>query len=369
MHITYSGRTYDLPTEALGGTREAPAPRAVDAYLMEWFTEFNPQGPVAVYHDHFGVLSTVLAHNASLLPISDNVVHHRRRHHAYNVNGLDYSQPPMPALLQVNRAAVALMHVPKYPDLFEWYLRDFSRNVHPDTPLAAAFYTRHFTPKLLTIAERYADEVAQTKAVKKARLLVLSKWKGAKEERLPLNTWTYDGAKYVQYPGVFSANHLDYATQFLLEEWGNHDALRLPSVNHILDIGCGNGIIGTALSRKYYGRATVDGTDTSHVAVASARLNNGAGSYHWREDLALFENDRFDLIVTNPPFHDGHRNAIKPTLKLFAEAALKLAPGGRFVIVANRHLNYATHLRRMFTSVATVVENKKFIIYSSTSGS
>jgi len=73
--------------------------------------------------------------------------------------------------------------------------------------------------------------------------------------------------------------------------------------------------------------------------------------------------ERFDLIITNPPFHNEHQTDISIGTDLFAEAADRLTPDGHLVVVANRHLNYATHLRRYFDEVLEVSTNEKFVVY------
>ncbi|MEM6770373.1 MAG: methyltransferase, partial [Bacteroidota bacterium] len=130
----------------------------------------------------------------------------------------------------------------------------------------------------------------------------------------------------------------------------------------ILDIGCGCGIIIDQLAQQYPG-AQLLGSDVSHLAISSTVQNNPYVTAHRSASLSFAAPESLDLIVTNPPFHDGHRNAIGPTLQLFQEAKEKLTANGFLVIVANRHLNYTTHLDRLFTEVIEIATNKKFVIY------
>ena len=71
----------------------------------------------------------------------------------------------------------------------------------------------------------------------------------------------------------------------------------------------------------------------------------------------------YDLIVTNPPFHAGRRTTVAPARALFAAAPRALTPGGRLVVVGNRHLGYGKHLADHFPRVTTVAENDKFAVY------
>ena len=71
----------------------------------------------------------------------------------------------------------------------------------------------------------------------------------------------------------------------------------------------------------------------------------------------------FDLVVSNPPSHFEYETNIEIAITLFKEVARCLKPDGRFVIVASKHLNFKTHLERIFERCKISAENNKFIIY------
>lgn len=372
MRVPYQGREFELPAEALGGVRGAPLLKPADELLLNYWWE-RAGAELLTLHDHFGVLTTVAtSFGAAVTHCSDNYTHHRRVRESLTANALTAKAvgQPIPNFAPAASPQLALLHLPKYLDLFEFYLRQLTPQVPLDFQLATAFQTRHFTPRILEIANRYAGKVEQSRAYKKARTLVLNDWKRAVYEEPPTTEINFQGKTYRQLPGVFSAGRIDYATQFLLEQWGRATALQgLPTPKKILDIGVGNGVIGDQLLKHHYPGAELHGTDVSHVAVESARLNNPTANYLWADSLTKLPAVNFDLIVTNPPFHEGHRNVISTTLGLFEQAAQRLHPAGHLVVVANRHLNYATHLRRLLGEVVEVADNGKFVIYKSTSKS
>lgn len=370
MQVVYQDQSFNLPAEALGGVRGAPLLKPADELLLNWWQE-QEDTELVVLHDHFGVLTTVAtAFGASVTHCSDSFAHHRRVRESLAINGLPARELglPYPNFAPATSPSLALLHLPKYLDLFDSYLRHLTRQIPENFQLATAFQTRHFTPRILEIAGRYANKVEQSRAYKKARTLVLSDWKRAAYEEPPTAEINFQGKTYQQLPGVFSAGHIDYATQFLLEQWGSAAELQnLSPPEKILDIGIGNGVIGDQLLSNHYPAAALFGTDVSHVAIQSARLNNSEADYTWTDKLTDLPGGTYDLIVTNPPFHEGHRNVIDTTLGLFKQAAERLAPGGNLVVVANRHLNYATHLQRICGNVLEVAGNNKFVIYKSTS--
>jgi 16S rRNA (guanine1207-N2)-methyltransferase len=76
---------------------------------------------------------------------------------------------------------------------------------------------------------------------------------------------------------------------------------------------------------------------------------------HWH-DVAAGVPARFDVIVSNPPIHQGR--AEQPALgRRFIEvAADALEPAGQLWLVANRHLPYEATLAARFDQVRTVVD-------------
>jgi len=372
--VTYRDRTYQLPAAGLGGTTAEPLLRPADRLLFDWaYTEAGAEElpAVAIYNDAQATLGTcVRAQKVQF--VSDDYRHHARLLANYERNDLGSAPKNGSPLTPGTAAALNLLHVPKSLELYELYLRHVAATAGPETKLAAAFMTRNFTPRLLEIAAKYGATVEQSRAFKKARLLVVRDFKADEAEEMAINEMTYDGVTYQQYPGVFSAGHVDYATQFLLDQWSaNPHLAELPAPATILDVGCGNGIIGDHLLGRYPD-ARLTAYDVSQLAVASTHMNLDRHGYTDRATVLtaaslteITEPAAFDLIVTNPPFHEGHRTDISVSTNLFLEASERLSPTGHLVVVANRHLNYLTHLRRYFDEVIVVGETEKFVVYRS----
>lgn len=114
-----------------------------------------------------------------------------------------------------------------------------------------------------------------------------------------------------------------------------------------LDMGCGNGV--QALLAARHCRHVV-GVDLNPRALAFARFNarlNGVANVEWREgDLfAPVAGERFDLVVSNPPFvispdstytfRDGGRRGDQLSAEVVTRAAEQLAPGGFATVLAN----------------------------------
>ena len=69
---------------------------------------------------------------------------------------------------------------------------------------------------------------------------------------------------------------------------------------------------------------------------------------------------RFDLVVTNPPFHQGGIQTTEIAERFIRQAAQVLRPRGRFYLVANRFLKYEPTLRTCFKTVEEVGGNSRY---------
>ena len=179
------------------------------------------------------------------------------------------------------------------------------------------------------------------------------------EQKTCIDTLEYNGKTYQQYLGVFSAKHIDYATQYFLANIETK-----PSDKSLLDLASGNGVIGSEISQKLP-NASIHLMDDSYLAMASAKLNIRGENihHHFNHSLDGFDTESFDLIATNPPFHFEYEIDIQIPIGLFKACFRCLKPGGNLQLVANKHLNYKTHLNAIFPKVEVLAENDSFTIY------
>lgn len=157
--------------------------------------------------------------------------------------------------------------------------------------------------------------------------------------------------------GVFAGAKVDTGTQLLL------DALPDTLSGRVLDAGCGAGAIGVAAA--YRGADLVDMTDVNLLAIQAANENiRRLGLVQCRAYAGdLFSgsgNERYDLIVSNPPFHRGKAIDLTVADRLIAGAPGHLRPGGSLLIVANAFLAYGKRMERVFTRVETVAATRQF---------
>jgi 23S rRNA (guanine1835-N2)-methyltransferase len=171
----------------------------------------------------------------------------------------------------------------------------------------------------------------------------------------------------INHANVFSRERLDVGTRLLLQH--------MPSAsgaNDIIDLGCGNGIVGMLAAQQHPG-ATLRFIDESYMAIASARANfmqlpSPQNPAHFIIGNGLQECDakQADLILCNPPFHAGHAVGDASAMAMFGEAARVLKEEGALWVVGNRHLDYHIKLKRWFKRVELAASNNKFVVLKAT---
>ncbi len=150
--------------------------------------------------------------------------------------------------------------------------------------------------------------------------------------------------------GVFASAGLDRGTELLIAS-----TVIEPS-DRVLDIGCGWGAVGIAAA-KSADSGHVILVDVNRRAVHLARRNLERNRIANAEVRAgsLFdpvEGERFDLILTNPPYRAG-----RPLIeRLLSEAPGHLVPGGRLVLVGKRSQGIKFYQDRLASSWPGPVE-------------
>lgn len=161
------------------------------------------------------------------------------------------------------------------------------------------------------------------------------------------------------YPGVFGHNGLDAGTRLLLENTA-------PNEGKILDYGCGSGVIAAWMLASNTD-SEVDCLDCDALAVAATHATLVANGVENR--ARVFAGDRldhrtakYDLIISNPPFHTGIRRDLTIVQRLLEVAPGHLRRGGKIQLVANVHLPYPKLLDKGY-EWRVLTDNHKYRIY------
>ena len=111
--------------------------------------------------------------------------------------------------------------------------------------------------------------------------------------------------------------------------------------------------------------------DASLVAVDAARkLVEQSGMTNVQvlasDGTQAVKAQRFDLVVTNPPFHLGGIQTTEIGERFIHETVQVLRPRGRFYLVANRFLKYEPTMRACFHSIEEVGGNTRYKVLLAT---
>lgn len=339
---------------------------AADEYLLQQLDETEIRGPVLILNDTFGALSCALAEH-SPYSIGDSYLSELGTRENLRHNGIaessvtfldstaDYPQAP----------GVVLIKVPKTLALLEQQLRALRKVVTAQTRIIAGAKARDIHTSTLELFEKVLGPTTTTLAWKKARLINCTFSHPQLADAPQTLNWKLEDTGWTihNHANVFSRTGLDIGARFFMQH--------LPENldGEIVDLGCGNGVIGLSLLAKNP-QANVVFVDESPMAVDSSRLNVETTlpeafercEFMINNALSGVEPFRFNAVFCNPPFHQKHALTDNIAWEMFHHARRCLKINGELYIVANRHLDYFHKLKKIFGNCATIATNNKFVI-------
>ncbi|EAS0400816.1 23S rRNA (guanine(1835)-N(2))-methyltransferase RlmG [Salmonella enterica subsp. enterica serovar Infantis] len=339
---------------------------AADEYLLQQLDETEIRGPVLILNDTFGALSCALAEH-SPYSIGDSYLSELGTRENLRHNGIaessvtfldstaDYPQAP----------GVVLIKVPKTLALLEQQLRALRKVVTAQTRIIAGAKARDIHTSTLELFEKVLGPTTTTLAWKKARLINCTFSHPQLADAPQTLSWKLEDTGWTihNHANVFSRTGLDIGARFFMQH--------LPENldGEIVDLGCGNGVIGLSLLAKNP-QANVVFVDESPMAVDSSRLNVETNlpeafercEFMINNALSGVEPFRFNAVFCNPPFHQKHALTDNIAREMFHHARRCLKINGELYIVANRHLDYFHKLKKIFGNCATIATNNKFVI-------
>ncbi len=169
------------------------------------------------------------------------------------------------------------------------------------------------------------------------------------------------GTLWVQsLPGVFSHGRLDEGTQLLLDTL--NEAPRSP----VLDLGCGTGVIGATIKRRWP-TSEVTLADASALALEATRRTFAANGLHADALIAsnLFQElpATYSTIIANPPFHSGVATDHHLVTAFVRGAATQLRAKGSVRFVTGRTLKIWPTLQQSFDRCHVLAEAQGYVVY------
>ena len=165
--------------------------------------------------------------------------------------------------------------------------------------------------------------------------------------------------QWFRLPGVFARGQLDPATQLLIDN--------LPKWQpgaRILDFACGTGVIAQAC-KNIDPNAMVTAIDADSLAVECTRRNVPSATTLCGDTWQGLPRQEFDLIVSNPPIHDGKSEDHGVLKQLIEHAPAYLRAAGRLIIVCQTRIGVGRLFSQTFKKPACLAETSQFQVWSS----
>ena len=257
---------------------------------------------------------------------------------------------------------IVLIQVPKNMSYFEDILCHLTSHLHSESQLVCGYMIKHQAKASFELLEKYIGKTKTSLAQKKARLIFASFEKSkicASPFPLSIHLDGFEKA-FINHSNVFSREKLDIGTRFLLSHIPHGD------YQTILDLGCGNGVLGIA-AKQANPKAQIVFTDESKMATQSAEANynnyfTDSARFLWTYCYENQEVQPVDLVLCNPPFHQGNTLGDYIAQQMFKDAHRALKPGGTLRVIGNNHLQYHQILKRIFGNSKIIATNNKFMI-------
>ncbi|MDF4405459.1 methyltransferase, partial [Vibrio parahaemolyticus] len=136
----------------------------------------------------------------------------------------------------------------------------------------------------------------------------------------------------------------------------------------VLDLACGNGVLATVIGTQNPDvKLTLSDVSASALDSAASTLEaNKLTGVVIASDAYSDIHDKFDWIISNPPFHDGLNTSYSAVENMIYQAPKFLKKGGHLRIVANAFLPYPDLLDKAFGSHEVLAKTGKFKVYQAT---
>ncbi len=292
---------------------------------------------------------------------------------AYGLHAL--AARPIDAALLAG-ARMVLLPLPRSLDTLRDWAWLIAENAHDDVVLLAGGRDKHMTHAMNDVLAEHFTHVIPGRGRSKARVLTARGPRRGRPRPYP-RTAIHDIAQIkpftlVSQGAVYGGAKVDPGTRFLLQALNTpeeHTIVRRSS--RVVDLGCGNGTVSVVLGLEHP-RQQFLAVDHSASAIASAGQSAEANGLTSRVELLREDGLRGltdgseELIVLNPPFHQGNAVDAGVAHRLIAEAGRVLTPGGHLYCVWNSHLQYRRVLERQVGPTVQLDRNPKFTVTRST---
>jgi 16S rRNA G1207 methylase RsmC len=342
---------------------------ASDEYLLQVLSGDDnvpsEDARILIINDQFGALSTSL-NKYDVTCWGDSYLGELSTVHNFAINNIDCNAILIPSTNQPSGIFnIVVIKVPKTLALLEQQLITLQNHIDSDTTIIAGGMVKNIHNSTIALFKKYIGPTVTSLAKKKARL-IHPNYANKSGASSPYPTDYLDETTSLMLSNnanVFSRENLDIGARFMLEQFE-----KLPLSQHIIDLGCGNGILGV-IAKKSQPECKITFIDESYMALDSAKtnyiaaLNNDLNaSFVIADSLTDIILDKPDLILCNPPFHQHNTVGDHIAWRMISQSYKALKRGGQLWVIGNRQLSYHSKIERLFGNCETIAANKKFVV-------
>lgn len=174
---------------------------------------------------------------------------------------------------------------------------------------------------------------------------------------------THNNITFYSKPGVFGWQKIDRGSELLVTVLPTIKRY-MKSVTSVLDLGCGWGYL--MLATRDWDVELRCATDNNIAAVEAAQKNFTEHSLAVdcvADDCASTIRGRFDLILCNPPFHQGFAVSDSLTEKFLAAASRLSRRSTRAIFVVNQFVPLERHAGKYFSQCRLLLADDGFRVY------